>query len=335
MSAIVEAFSRYLPPKVVTNEELSSLMETSDEWIQQRSGIRERRFVDAPTTTSDLAVEAARKTLGALQGKSVDAIIAATLSPDYDFPGIGVLIQAKLDLPTIPAFDLRNQCSGFLYGLELATALVQQEQYERILLVGAEVHSTGLDLSTRGRDIAVLFGDGAGSCVVSREEARATTGTGLRVLRSELHGDGAHAPKLWCEHIGSAHFPHRMDASLIEEGKCFPSMQGRKVFEHAVKRMVEVSLSVLEKEGITPEQIRFVVPHQANARINGLVAEQLGIPGERVSQTITHYGNTTAATIPIGFSHVLEEEEIHQGDYLLSCAFGSGFTWGATLLQAV
>ena len=155
MTAIAQAFSRYLPPKVVTNDDLSKLMETSDEWIQKRTGIKERRFVEAPTTTSDLAVEAAKGTLEQLEGKPVDAIIAATLSPDFDFPGIGVLVQTKLGLPEIPAFDIRNQCSGFLYSLELAKALVLQKQYERILVVGAEVHSTGIDLTSRGRDIAV------------------------------------------------------------------------------------------------------------------------------------------------------------------------------------
>ena len=333
MTAIAQAFSRYLPPKVVTNDDLSKLMDTSDEWIQQRTGIKERRFVEEPVTTSDIAVEAAKGTISQLGDKPIDAVIGATLSPDYDFPGIGVLIQSKLELGTVPAFDVRNQCSGFLYGIELAAALVEQGQYERVLVAGAEVHSTGLDLTTRGRDIGVLFGDGAGTCVVSKEENAVPGIPTLKVLQSELHGDGAHASKLWREHPGSAHFPTRVTQELLDEAATFPSMQGRKVFEHAVKRMVEVSTSIIKKEGIEAKDIRLVVPHQANLRINSLVGETLGVPADRLFNTIENYGNTTAATIPIGFSHALEEEDLKSGDYILSCAFGSGFTWGATLFQ--
>ncbi len=332
MTAVAHSFARYLPPKVVTNEDLAQFIDTSDEWIQKRTGIQERRFVESPMTTSDLATESAKLSLHTA-GTSVDAIIAATLSPDYDFPGIGVLVQHKLGLPTVPAFDIRNQCSGFLYGIELADALVNQGRYENILVIGAEVHSTGLDLSTRGRDIAVLFGDGAGSCIVSKNAPASATTPGFQVLHSELHSDGEHASILWCEHVGSAHFPTRITKEMVEEGKCFPQMEGRKVFEHAVRRMVEVSTSVLKKSGITAEDVRLVIPHQANARINGLVADTLHIPSDRVFNTIAQYGNTTAATIPIGFSHAVEEVELQSGDYILSCAFGSGFTWGATLFQ--
>jgi len=335
MTAIAQAFSRYLPPKVVTNHDLAKLIDTSDEWIQQRSGIKERRFVEEPVTTSDLAVNAAKQTLTQLKGKQVDAIVAATLSPDYDFPGIGVLIQHKLGLDPVPAFDIRNQCSGFLYGLEMAVALVEQGKYERILVCGAEVHSTGLDLTTRGRDIAVLFGDGAGSCVVSREEVAAPKVTALKIIESELHSDGEHVSKLWCQHIGSAHFPTRITPDLVEQARCFPYMDGRKVFEHAVKRMSQVSKSVMHKVKISPEQIRLVVAHQANARINQMVGEVLGVPSDRIFSTIENYGNTTAATIPIGMSHAIEEVDLKSGDYILSCAFGSGFTWGAVIFQVV
>lgn len=326
------AFSRFLPDRIVSNHDLSQLMDTSDEWIQKRTGIKERRFVEEPVTTSDLATEAAKRTLGRLEDKSIDAIIAATLSPDFDFPGIGVLIQDKLGLPEIPAFDIRNQCSGFLYALEMAKALVQNETYSSILVAGAEVHSTGIDLTTRGRDIAVLFGDGAGTCVVRREDHRNTI-PALKILHSELHSDGAHARELWCQHVGSAHFPTRVTADLVEEAKVFPQMNGRKVFEHAVKRMCQVSTSVLQKAKASPADIRLIVPHQANLRINSMVAAQLGIPDERVFNTIEQYGNTTAATIPIGFSHVFDEVQLKNGDLILSCAFGSGFTWGAMLFE--
>ncbi len=334
-NVISHSFARYLPSRVVTNDDLAKLMDTSDEWIQKRTGIKERRFVDGTETTSDLAVKAAMQSIEAAGGVTPDAIIAATLSPDYDFPGIGVLVQDKLGLPHVPAFDIRNQCSGFLYGLELAEALVAKGKYSAILTIGAEVHSTGLDLTTRGRDISVLFGDGAGSCLVTPSSSKPNDQMALEIVDSELHSDGEHASVLWCEHIGSAHYPKRITPELIEEGLVYPYMKGRVVFEHAVKRMVEVSGSLLQKQGLSPEQIRLIVPHQANLRINGMVAELLKIPPENVFNTIENYGNTTAATIPIGFSHALEETELKEGEYLLSCAFGSGFTWGAMLFQVI
>ena len=333
MCSFSHSFARHLPEKIVTNNDLSKLMETSDEWIQKRTGIEERRFVEAPTTTSDLATEAAKKSLQNFSGE-IDAIIAATLSPDYDFPGIGVLVQNKLQLNTIPAFDIRNQCSGFLYGLELADSLITSGKYNNILLIGAEVHSTGLDLTTRGRDIAVLFGDGAGSCIVGNKESIPTDTVSFEFIDSELHSDGAHAKTLWCEHVGSAHFPKRVTKELVEEARVFPQMEGRVVFEHAVKRMIEVSTNILKKNKVSPDQIKMLVPHQANLRINQMVAKHLGVSDECVSSTIKNYGNTTAATIPIGLSHVVEETDFQSGDFVLSCAFGSGFTWGACLLKA-
>jgi 3-oxoacyl-[acyl-carrier-protein] synthase-3 len=308
-------------------------MDTSDSWIQQRTGIQARHWVKAPETTSDLAVSACRASLGQLNGKSVDAIVAATLSPDFTFPGIGVLIQRKLGLPEIPAYDVRNQCAGFLYALEMADALVARGRYRRVLVVGAEVHSTGLDLTTRGRDLAVLFGDGAGSCVV---EAISEPGSGeaLEVLGTELHADGTHVEELWCQLPGSAHFP-RVDAAMIERGAVYPSMNGKRVFEHAVRRMGEVSVALLGRLGFTARDVALLVPHQANLRINTMVAEQLGVPAEKVFNTIQQYGNTTAATIPIGLHDAYRAGRITPGDIVLSAAFGSGFVWGAAVLRAV
>ncbi len=312
------------------------MMDTSNEWIVQRTGIESRYWVESPTTTSDLATQAARGSLDRSPG-AVEAIIAATLSPDYSFPGIGVSVQHKLGLPPVPAFDVRNQCCGFLYGLEMADALVQVGKYRRILVVGAEVHSTGLDMSTRGRDIAVLFGDGAGSCIVegvedSRSETRPQA---LEIIGSELHSDGAHVEELWCEHPGSAHFPTRITQELVAEGKVFPLMNGRKVFEHAVKRMTEVSMSLLSRHGLSAADVNLFVPHQANLRINSLVASQLGLREDQVWNTIQNFGNTTAATIPIGLSCAFEAGRLEPGQIVLSAAFGSGFTWGATLLKVV
>jgi 3-oxoacyl-[acyl-carrier-protein] synthase-3 len=233
----------------------------------------------------------------------------------------------------IPAYDIRNQCSGFLYGLEMACALVQNGTYRRILLVGAEVHSTGLDISTRGRDVSVLFGDGAGSCIVERGEEAQELGLSLEVLGTELHSDGAHVKELWCEHPGSARFPTRLTPEMVEQGEVFAQMNGRMVFENAVKRMSEVSASLMAAVGVAPSEIALFVPHQANRRISEAIGKHLGLSAEQVFNTIEEFGNTTAATIPIGMSCAVEQDRLHSGDFVLSAAFGSGFTWGAALFR--
>jgi 3-oxoacyl-[acyl-carrier-protein] synthase-3 len=334
---VVRGFARHLPPKKVTNDDLSKMMDTSDEWISRRSGIKTRYWGEPPMSASSLAIEAATDTFRQCELKEVDAVVAATLSPDHDFPGIGVQIQHGLGLPTVPAYDIRNQCSGFLYGLEMATALIGSGVYNRILLAGSELQSTGMDKTTRGRDVAVLFGDGAGTCVVEAKECVKDTNAPkcFEVLGTELHAEGEYMRDLWCEHPGSAHFPTRVTMDLVEEAKCFPFMNGKKVFEHAVKRMVEVSRSILDRCEISTDDVALLVPHQANIRINQMVAKQLGIDSERAFSTIQDYGNTTAATIPIGMSRAIEERELKSGDIILSAAFGSGFTWGSAVLQVV
>lgn len=333
-SASVHSFAKYLPERIVSNEELSTLMDTSDEWIQKRTGIVERRWSDQSAPTSVLALRATEQTLGLCNIKP-QAIVAATLSADFCFPGIGVQIQHALGLDTIPAYDVRNQCSGFLYGLEMAESLIRAGKYQHILLVGAELHSTGLDISTRGRDIAVLFGDGAGSCMVSAASAIPEKAElHFEVLATELHSQGEHVERLWCQHPGSAHFPTRLTANMVENAQIFPQMDGRKVFEHAVKRMTEVSLSILHNKGFGPGDVSLFLPHQANVRINQMVGNQLGLSDEQVFNTIQKYGNTTAATIPIGFSDAIAAGKIKSGDLILSAAFGSGFTWGAALFRA-
>ena len=336
ISVKIHSFARAIPQKLVTNQDLSRLITTSDEWIVQRTGIKQRYWVEAGVGTSDLGVEAARKSFELAGISSVDCIVAATLSPDYNFPGIGVQIQAKLGLENVPAYDIRNQCGGFLYGLELAKALIVSGQYKRILLVGAEVHSTGLDISDNGRDIAVLFGDGAGSCILENASSAIPASAAnphFEVLGTELHSNGHHAKELWCEHPGSLKHPVRITEDLVRDGKCFPTMNGRRVFENAVKHMVEVSHSVLSKFSVEPSAIAHFIPHQANARINSMVAENLGIDPKAVRSTIQKYGNTTAATIPIGFSEALETDRFESGQYVLSAAFGSGFVWGAALFR--
>jgi 3-oxoacyl-[acyl-carrier-protein] synthase-3 len=324
MRVYFHSFAKYIPKRCVTNDELSTLMDTSNEWIVQRTGIETRYWVTEPETTSDLGANAAKLSIERA-GVDVDCIIAATLSPDYSFPGIGVQIQEKLGLKNVPAFDLRNQCAGFLYGAQMAVALVKSGDYKNILLVGAEVHSTGLDISTRGRDIAVLFGDGAGSCIVS-SEAR-----GYEFLGSKLYSEGAHLKELWCEHPGSAHFPTRITADLVD--KCYPSMNGKVVFQFAVKRMTECSLELLAMLGI--KEIGLFIPHQANLRINQMVAKELGLNEFQVFNTIQKYGNTTSATIPIGFTDAEIAGAVKKDSIILSSAFGSGFVWGSAAWRSL
>lgn len=330
----LHSFAREIPSRKVTNDDLAKLMDTSDEWITKRTGIKERYWVEPPTTTSDLATASCRRSLEMAETVEVDAIIAATLSPDYNFPGIGVQVQNALGLEEIPAYDLRNQCSGFLYGVEMAAALISSGLYRRILLVGAEVHSTGLDISTRGRDIAVLFGDGAGSCILEHAaDVSPDRGDVLTFLGSELHSDGKFARELFCEHPGSAHFPTRLTTEMVEAGLIYPHMNGRLVFENAVGRMTEVSRSLLNQLEIEISAVTLFAPHQANIRINQMVAHQLGLRKEQCFNTISQYGNTTAATIPIGLSLAADEGRLQGAGTVLSAAFGSGFTWGAAAFR--
>lgn len=334
-TVIFHSYAKELGSRKITNEHLSTLMETSDEWIMQRTGISTRYWVEPGVGASDLAVKSAQKTLDLAGNPKIDAIIAGTLSPDLYFPGIGVLIQHKLGLSSIPAYDIRLQCSGFLYGMEMAAALVRSGNYNRILLVGAEVHSTGLDISTRGRDLAVLFGDGAGSVLVEKVSTANCKGPCFEYLGSELHSDGAFAGELWCQFPGSLHFTHALTSDEIAAGATFPKMNGRKVFEHAVKNMAEVSRSLLEKLQIEPSKIALLVPHQANLRINTMVGDSLGLSPDQVFNTISKYGNTTAATIPIGMTDAVAAGKVKAGDIVLHAAFGSGFTWGAVAVRAL
>ena len=343
---LLHSFAKALPDRLVSNDDLSSLMETSDQWIQQRTGIKTRYWATPGTTTSSLGIATCQKTLeiskqrASSQPEFLDllpeCIIAATTSPDFNFPGIGVQIQAGLNLHAVPAYDLRNQCTGFLYGAEIAAALIKSGVYKKILLVGSEVQSTGLDKTSNGRDMAVLFGDGAGSCLVESSE---TFGNGtdkniaFEFIGAELHADGNHAKELWCEHPGSAQMPIRITEEMVRDGLCFPKMNGRNVFESAVKNMTEVSLSVLKNYSVQPADIAHFIPHQANIRINQMIAQKLGFKPEVVFSTIQKYGNTTAATIPIGFTDACEERDFKAGEYVLSSAFGSGYTWGAALLK--
>jgi 3-oxoacyl-[acyl-carrier-protein] synthase-3 len=333
-SAVIGS-GHYVPSKVVTNDDLAKLFPTSDEWIQQRSGIKERRFIEqSGIGASDLAVPAARMALERA-GKTesdVDAIIFATLSPDYNFPGSGVLLQHKLGMTSIPALDVRNQCSGFLYSLSIADAWIRAEVYRHILVVGAEVHSTGLEFSERGREVTVLFGDGAGAVLVGPAEAAASDARPRGVLTVVLHGDGVGAQDLWVEAPTSSQIP-RLTPEMMEQGRHFPRMNGKQVFRWATAKMPEVAREAMGKVGLTIADIDLFIPHQANMRINQHVANELGLPESKVVHNIDRYGNTTAATIPIGISEAQGDGRIPQGSTVLFAAFGAGFTWGAAVVR--
>ncbi|MDZ7331979.1 MAG: ketoacyl-ACP synthase III [candidate division KSB1 bacterium] len=319
----------YVPEKVVTNFDLEKLMDTSDAWIRERAGIIERRFAEPEVGPAGLAVEAAKQALqnAHLEPKDVEFIIFATLSPEYQFPGSGVLLQEKLGLPGVPALDIRNQCTGFIYGLAVADQFIRTGMYRRIMLVGSEIHSTGLDLSTRGRDVAVLFGDGAGVVIVERSDD-----PNRCILSSHLHADGRFAKELYVENPGSLHVP-RLTKEMLDGTSIYPFMNGRQVFKHAVVRFCEAIEECLSANQIAPEQVKLVIPHQANQRITEAVAARFGYSMDRVFSNIHKYGNTTAASIPIALHEALMEGRIQPGDYVVLVAFGSGFTWGSILMR--
>jgi len=319
----------HVPDRVVTNQELTTMMETSDEWIQQRTGIRERRWAGPGTGATDLALEATKKALAQAgwQASDLDAIVYATLSPDHCFPGDACFLQAKLGVPGIAALDVRNQCSGFIYGLSVADAWIRTGQYRKVLLVGAEVHSTGLDISTRGRDVSVIFGDGAGAACLE-----ATDDPDRGVLSTHLHADGRFAQDLWTEAPASRYSP-RLTHGMMDEGRHFAKMDGSKVFKHAVVKMPEVVREALGKNGLTPRDITLLIAHQANLRITEAVQKSLELRDEQVFSNIQRYGNTTAASIPLALSEGLAERNVQRGALVVLAAFGAGFTWASAAIR--
>jgi 3-oxoacyl-[acyl-carrier-protein] synthase-3 len=319
---------RYVPEKVMTNDDMTKLVPTSDEWIRERTGIMQRHFVDREIGVSDLGYEAAKIALqrAELKPSDIDFIIFATLSPDYMFPGSGCPLQALLGIPGIGALDVRTQCTGFVYGLAVANAFIAAGQYKRILLVGAEVHSTGLEFTERGRHIAVLFGDGAGAVILEASE------NGRGVLSTHLHADGRYVKDLWAENPGSRHIP-RMYPGILEDGSCYPQMNGREVFKHAVTKFPEVIMEALNANQLTLDDVKLVIPHQANLRISEAMTQRLGLPPEKVFNNIQRYGNTTAASIPIALDEALEMGKIQEGDIVVLASFGSGFTWASAAVR--
>src|SRR5437016_8388132 len=319
----------HVPARVVTNDDLAQVMETAEEWSGQRSGIKTRYWVDRGDTGVGLAREASRKALdkAGLEPKDLDCIIYCTCTPDHFEPGNGVFLQRELGLSDIPAVDVRNQCSGFIYGLSIADAWIRTGQYKCILLVGAEVHSRGLDKTTRGRDTAVLFGDGAGAAVLAPVDEN-----GRGVLSTHIFADGRYAEKLWVDGPGLAHDPD-VSGEMLEQCLHRAVMEGRDVFKFASIKMPESVAIALKTNRLTPADVKLLVPHQANQRIIEMVQKAAGLRDDQVYSNIQKYGNTTAASIPIALDEALTEGRLQKGDLLLLTAFGSGFTWGSAAIR--
>jgi 3-oxoacyl-[acyl-carrier-protein] synthase III len=345
----IAGIGRYVPERVVKNDELAQLMETSEEWIQERTGIRERRYAKKhEETTTTMGAKAARIACerAGITPADVDFIIFATLSPDYYFPGCGVLVQRELGITNkeAGALDIRNQCSGFVYGLSIADQFVKSGMYKNVLLIGSEMHSMGLEFSTRGRNVTVIFGDGAGAVVIQPTEKE-----NQGILTTCLHSDGTNAEELAMINPGSHggyhtgvekfHFPEAdygeifIHEGLFVDRDIYPNMNGQLVFKTAVVKFPEVIKEALDKVNLQASDIDMFVPHQANLRISQFVQQKLGLPNEKVWNNIQKYGNTTAASIPIALCEAWEAGKVKEGDLVCLAAFGAGFTWGSALIR--
>ncbi len=349
----VAGIGYYVPEQVVTNNDLTEFMDTSDEWIQERTGIKERRYGKKfEETTTTMGARAAEKAIAdaGINKEDIDFIIFATLSPDYYFPGCGVLVQRELGITgkEAGALDIRNQCSGFVYGLSVADQFVKSGMYKNVLVIGAEMHSMGLDYSTRGRNVTVIFGDGAGAVVLQPTEEE-----NKGILTTKLHSDGTYAEKLAFISPGAHGGYHQRDAEekidyafsdakygemfvnehMLENGLLFPDMEGQFVFKLAVQKFPEVIREALEEAGLKPGDIDMLVPHQANLRISKFVQKRMGLSDDQVWNNIQKFGNTTAASIPIALAEAVEKGAVKEGDLVCLAAFGSGFTWGSALIR--
>jgi 3-oxoacyl-[acyl-carrier-protein] synthase III len=340
--AVVRGVGHYVPERIVTNHDMTQFIDTSDVWITERTGIKARRFADVKNgeTTSHLAIKACQKALEAAGTKpsEIDLVIAATLSPDYFFPGLGVLVQHGLGLSNVAALDIRQQCSGFVHGASMADAFVRSGMAKRILFVCAEIQSTVMDMTTRGREMGVLFGDGAAALVIEAEPVGAnpqwpTAQNSVRgFIDHVMGGDGGGAEMLIMRTPGTSS-PEFISHDDIDSGRRWPKMQGQHVFKHAVTRMCESADTLLSRNGLKATDLSLVVPHQANMRINEYMREKLKLPADKVFNNIEKYGNTTAATVPLCLSEAVEQGRLKQGDLILTVAFGAGFTWGANLIR--
>lgn len=324
----------YVPDNVVTNYDLEKIMDTSDAWIQERTGIKERRHVvkGDGNTTSSMGTKAAQQALerAGVSASQIDFIVFATLSPDYFFPGPGVLVQKALGIETIGALDVRNQCSGFIYALSVADQFIKTGMYKNILVIGSEMHSGGLDMTTRGRSVSVIFGDGAGAAVLQRSED-----DDVGILSTHLHSEGDHAEELALIAPNTNH--NWVDDIVAQDDQknleYYPYMNGNFVFKNAVTRFQEVINEALDANELKPDAIDLLIPHQANLRISQYVQKQFSLPDDKIFNNIMKYGNTTAASIPIAMSEAWETGKVNKGDLICLAAFGSGFTWASALMK--
>ena len=319
----------FLPPRVVTNDEFSSYMDTTDEWIQERTGIKERRYVEKGVGPSDLAIPATEQALKAarLTVSDIDFIIFATSTPDFYAPGSGCVLQEKMGFNEIGALDIRVQCSGFIYGLSIAEQYIRTGNFKNILLIGAEVQSTAMNLTDEGRDTAIIFGDGSGAAIISATEEN------KGILSTHMHSEGKYLKELWLEAPASNAGHPRITREVLDEGKQYLKMNGKEVFRHAITRFPEVINEALEANNLTSENINLLIPHQANLRITQMVQKRLGLSNDQVFSNIHKYGNTTAATIPIALAEAFNEGRIKEGDILVLAAFGAGFTWASAIMK--
>ena len=323
----------YVPERVVTNDELSQLMDTSDAWIRERTGIEQRRYAEPGVdTTTSMGVRAARIAIerAGLEPEDIDFVVFATLSPDYYFPGPGVLVQRDLGLRTVGAVDVRNQCSGFVYGVSVADQYIKTGMYRHVLVIGSELHSKGLDMTTRGRGVSVIFGDGAGAAVLSREED-----PNRGILSTHLHSEGQHAEELslLAPGMGKRWVTDILRDNDPEDTSYYPYMNGQFVFKNAVVRFSEVIMEGLKANGLQPSDIDLLIPHQANLRISQFIQQKFGLSDAQVYNNIMRYGNTTAASIPIALTEAWEAGKVAENDVVVLAAFGSGFTWGSVIIR--
>ena len=343
----IAGIGKYVPANVVTNNDLTKYMDTNDEWIQERTGIKERRYAHrTEETTTTMAVEAAKIAIerAGTSAEEIDFIVFATLSPDYYFPGCGVMVQRAMKMKEIGALDIRNQCSGFVYALSVADQFIKSGMYKNILVIGSEKHSFGLDFTTRGRNISVIFGDGAGAVVLQPTEK-----PGQGILSTHLHSDGESAeilamynPGTHANHWGAKNYADFdeaeiaqmfMSKKMIDNAQLYPYMDGQAVFKKAVVKFPEVIMEALNKNGLKSTDINMLIPHQANLRISQYVQQKLQLSDDQVYNNIQYYGNTTAASIPIALCEAWEKGKIKEGDLVCLAAFGSGFTWASALMN--
>ena len=316
-----------VPENIISNNDLSKIMDTSDDWIQSRSGIKERRWATNDVSTSDLALEASRAAIknSKINPSDIDMIIVGTLSSDYFFPGVSAQLQEKLNLKTIGAFDIKAACSAFIYSISIADQFIKTGAANTVLVVGAETQTKLIEKSTKGRDVAVLFGDGAGAALLSRSNSKSS------ILSTHLHSDGKHLKSLWMEAPGTS--KDSWVNGSIDLSKFTPKMNGREVFRNAVTRFPEVINEALDANDLDINDIKFIIPHQANYRISEAIAKKLNIKMDKVISNIHKYGNTTAASIPIALAEALESNKISKGDIIILAAFGAGFTWASAAIR--